>query len=154
MTYIFFTLADKSKEKATTSMNLAALAGDGSNYAALLASEASMLSAIQGITDGAVFEHALVARRVRLTNVWPNTGHREDKWLVRYQDNTSLKVYNCEIPNANEAGMHMATGTDFWDLENLAVAQSDFIDAFETNVKSVAGNAVTVLSVQYVGRNT
>lgn len=154
--YGFFTFCDQSKEKATTSFNMVPLEADGSNYALITAAFATIKAAFQGVTAGSIFEEALVAERNRLTNVYPTTGHREDKWLVRYQDNTTLKVYGFELPNADDTNVVYSTGTDFWNLAvGVRTAQmTAVITAVEGNIKSPTGGAITVLSVQRVGRNT
>lgn len=153
MTYGFFTFADQSKEKATVSFNMADMESDGSNWALLTASFATIKSALQGVTEGSIFEESIVGVRTRLTNVYPVDGHREDKFLVRYQDNTTLKVYGLEIPNADDAAVVYALGTDFWDLNNKNAAMTAVTAALEGNVVSPTGGAITILSVQRVGRN-
>jgi len=151
MTYGFLTFIDRSAEKSVASFNLTEIAGDGSNYAAVTASMAAVKAAFAAVTDGAIAEESLVASRTRLTNVIPGSGHRELKWLVRYQDDVTMKLYNLEIPNADDTALPMNAGSDFVDIGNAGAAS--FIAAFNTNILSPAGNAVTLISVQLVGRN-
>lgn len=156
MTYGFLTFCDASKEKATTSFNMDAIESDGSNYALLTAAFSTIKTALEGVTDGVIMEQALIAERTRLTNVYPANGHREHKWLIRYQDDTTLKVYGMEVPNAVDTNVVYATGTDFWDMAvaNRTQQMTAVITALESNVVSPTGGEITILSVQHVGRNT
>lgn len=153
-TYAFITWMDKSKEKATMSFFLPTLLADGSNYAAITAAFNAVLAAVEDVTEGNIQEWAIVANRTRLTNEVPVTGRREQKWLVRYQDDTTLKVYNLEIPVSDTASMPFNTGTDFVDIGNADAETTALIGALNTNVKSPTGGAITVISIQDVGRNS
>ena len=75
---------------------------------------------------------------------------RETKWLLRYRDNVTNKVYTAEVPGA--------------DLDLLDTQAKGYLDtsqaewtalktAFENFVLSADGNAVVLLSAQHVGRN-
>lgn|SRR5262245_23192188 len=79
----------------------------------------------------------------------PNA-QRENKWLVRYHD-TSGRKFRVELPTAN---VSLLTGTsDF--LTPDVTELGDFVNAFEAVAKSPTDqSAVTVDSVQFVGRNT
>lgn len=77
------------------------------------------------------------------------TAVRELGIMVSYSDNVTAKKYHFVIPGPAE-GLLVA-GTD-----NVDPANADWIafkSAFETDVLSEAGNAVTVLSGKLVGRN-
>ncbi len=153
MTYGMITFIDRSKEKATMTFNLAPIAADGSNYAAITAAFAAVLAAVEDVTEGNVFETAIVATRTRIDNTIPTTGRREQKFLVRYQDNTTKKVYNLEIPLSDESAMPYSPGTDFVDIGNTDTETVALIAALNTNVKSPNGNDITVISIESVGRN-
>lgn len=155
MPYTFFTLMDRSKEKSTVTLNLDALTAGGANYATLETAADALYTAIDDVTLGNIQERALVAERTRLTNVVPGTGYRERKLLVRYQDNTTLKVYTIEIPCINDAAFTFAPGTDFVDIgaSSPPAAQTALLVALNTHVKSPVGNDITVISMEIVGRN-
>lgn len=74
---------------------------------------------------------------------------RETKWLARYTDDVTLKRYQFEIPCANLA--LLAGNTDFMDL--TAGAGLELKTQFESIGQSPVGNAVTLNSVEHVGRN-
>lgn len=80
---------------------------------------------------------------------------RNNKWLCEYQDNTDASLHRMEIPTADLA--QQATPGKSLDLATGNGAT--FKAAFEAMVKSPAtpgqggGNAVTLLSVEYVGRS-
>lgn len=153
MTYGIITWQDRSKEKATMTFNLPALLADGSNYAAITAAFAAVQAAVAAVTEGSIFETALVADRTRVSNAIPTDGRREQKFLVRYQDDTTLKVYNLEIPLSDETAMPYNSGTDFVDIGNADPQTAALIAALNTNVKSPVGNDITVISIESVGRN-
>jgi len=75
---------------------------------------------------------------------------RELAWLVRYTDNSTGKRQHMTIGTADPT-MLDANNRGFADPDKTEVAA--FIDAFEAMVVSDAGNAVTVESIQLVGRN-
>lgn len=153
MTYGLITWQDRSKEKATMSFNLPDLAGDGSNYGAIMTAFNAVLAAVADVTEGNIFETALVAWRNRIDNTVPSTGRREQKFLVRYQDNVTLRVYNLEIPLSDETAMPYNAGTDFVDIGNADAETVALLAALNTYVKSPTGGAITVISIESVGRN-
>ncbi len=73
---------------------------------------------------------------------------RENKWLLTLADNTTNKVFHHEIPIAD---LTLCTAnSDYMDLsagDGLALKT-----AIEAGVKSPAGNAVSLISVQFVGK--
>lgn len=153
MTYGFITWQDRSKEKSTMTFNLPTLLADGSNYAAITTAFSAVLAAVEDVTEGNIFEHAIVARRTRVDNTIPVTGRREQKFVVRYQDDVTLKVYNLEIPLSDETSMPYNAGTDFVDIGSADAEVTALIAAFNTYVLSPTGNAITVISIESVGRN-
>lgn len=140
------TLIDASNEKSTTRLNVRSLT-DGATFATAFG---NLQTEIDAITGGSLYE-VNEFLTTRFTNVVPSDGDREQKWLVRYQDNSTLRVYSNEIPNADWSTVTRITGTDYVDL-SVAPA-SDFVTAFEALVASPAGNQVTVLDIRFVGRN-
>ncbi len=85
----------------------------------------------------------------RIQNAGQGTGNREDKLLMVYQDNVTLKIYTTELP-CRKAGLAVAgANTDSLDPATYATTKTAW-DAF---VKSIDGNATTLLDVQIVGRN-
>jgi len=74
---------------------------------------------------------------------------RELKWLVRYQDDVNGESGSFEIPCPNLT--LRAVGTDFADLTNAAVIA--FAAYVNTYGVSRDGNAITMVSMEVVGRN-
>jgi hypothetical protein len=85
----------------------------------------------------------------------PGAATRNNKWLCTYQDNVDASLHHMEIPTADLA--QQATPGNTLDLAGGNGAT--FKAAFEAAVKSPTtagqggGNAVTLLSVEYVGRS-
>lgn len=111
--------------------------------------------AIAGITLGQVNKDQVVFTRTPgvpgpSSNV---LAQRENKWLVRYHDNTTYQKYSRSIGTA-DLSLLPATNTEFLNLADTPVAA--FVSAFEALVKSDADptHSVTVDSIQFVGRNT
>lgn len=149
----FFTWLDRSVEKSTMSFRLPDIGDDGLGYPGLLTDIPLLKAALEGVTEGAIVEGAIVADRTRYTNITPSTGQRESKWLVRYEDSTTKKVYTWEIPCADDAAMPFATGSDFVDMDSASATRDALITELE-KLLSPVGNAVTVISIERVGRNT
>lgn len=153
MTYGLLTFKDRSKEKATMSFNLAPIAADGSNYALIKTGFNTIKAAVVAVTEGTLLEEAIVAERTRLDNTIPADGRREQKFLVTYEDDTTKRVYNMEIPLSDEVAVVYANGTDFWDMANENAAMLAVRSALETHAKSPTGGSITLLTVESVGRN-
>lgn len=137
------TVGDASNEKSTATVYVdpAIEAGD----------IATLRAAILAISNGTYQEQ-------RLTTVTPNsnafptgTQEREEKILIRYEDTVTLNIYSFTIPCFDKAGSTRITGTDFYDITVGELAT--LVTQLETNAVSPAGNAINVLSAQYVGRN-
>lgn len=157
MTTVVYSFLDVSNEVASTSLRLADLAADGTNYAQLTARFNAIQVALEGVTGGVIKEKSLVASRQRLTNETPADGERESKWLVRYEDNVTKDVFNFEIPCAERTLLPMLVNSDFVDMaqDTTHPALTALVNAVENPlVLSPRGNAITVLSIEKVGRNT
>jgi len=121
------------------------------NLAATQALLTTLLASIQAIVIGELNKERIVLSDT-LSSSAPAASplaQRENKWLVRYTDNVTHRIFKGEIPTADLT--LLAGNSEFLDLaadEGLA-----FKNAFEAVVKSVDGNAVSVISVQFVGRS-
>ena len=91
----------------------------------------------------------LVASEARgAVNITNPEAQRENKWLVRYHD-TAGALYSIEIPTAKLSLLD--AGTEFLDLTGTEAAA--FVTAFQAGaVSPTDGSAVTVDSIQFVGR--
>jgi len=154
MTTVFFTFKDSSKETSTVSFNLADIAADGSNYAAIVADADAIQAALLGVCDGTLVERGIVTERTRVSNIVPTDGsERERKWLVTYEDDTTKAVYTSTLPNRKIDSMPISNGTDFVDLSGTDTERDALIAAFNTNVVSPDGDNATIISIMRVGRN-
>lgn len=153
-TVLVIKFQDMSGETSSFSAYLPALAGDGSNWAAILAARDAFITAVTNSFAGQVMSHKLIADNTRVTNVKPTDGDREEKIEIRYQDDVTLQVHHLTIPCRDKANWDWDTNSDFTDMTGGVVALQDaFISAVTTNLVSPAGNAVTIISIEKVGRN-
>jgi len=108
----------------------------------------ALRAAINDIADGVDVSVTYNEAR-NLSNVKIGTGQREDKYLVIYEDVTTLQPYDMEIPCRNNSFDTMP-GTDLFDLTVTEFA--DFVTAFEAIARSPDGNAVNVLAIRLIGQ--
>lgn len=154
MSAVTFTFIDSSGETSTMTMNLPAIAVDGSNWAAVQLDINDLYAALDAVTLGAIKEYKFTASHTRLGNAIPTTGEREEKVLVRYQDDVSLKVYSVTIPCRDRDKFPWQPGTDLADINDSTIPEfTALIAALNTNMLSPEGNAITVISMEKVGRN-
>lgn len=85
----------------------------------------------------------------RIQNAGQGTGNREDKLLMTYQDNVTLKIYQIEMPCRKPTLTVAGANTDSLDPADWSATKT----AFEALATSIDGNAVTLLDVEIVGRN-
>lgn len=121
--------------------------------AAFLTQYGALRTAVNAITLGNLVADQWTGDRTQYSNAIPTdeNAQRERKFLVKYEDTTSLAQYRMEIPTADLTG-RMIAGTDLVDLTDTEIAA--FITAFETLCKSPEGGAVNVLEIRAVGRST
>jgi len=139
---------DYSLEGTSTSFNLVDLTA--ANFTAQGVILADGQTAIQGVSliayEGAMYPAMVTARE----NTRPASpfAQREHKWLVRFADNVTSKVESFEIGGADLT--LLIPGTEKMDLTTPEGAA--LVAFVETNVRSNAGNPVTVTEVIHVGR--
>lgn len=139
-------VVDYSNEKSTVKIRVLDAIGD----AALTA----IFDAVDGVTIGNPGQSTLntSAEKDAGTGVPPANqfAQRELKWLAKYQDNVNNRTYRFEIPCADAS--LLTANVDRLDLTSgPGAALKSAIDA---NAKSQDGNAVTLVSVELVGRNS
>lgn len=114
----------------------------------------ALFDALVGITIGSVTKSVLKTETDKDTGVAtkPANGfaQREIKWLVRYVDTVNQEKGHMEVGTADAS--KLTTGTDFADLAQTEVAA--FVTALEAAAVSRDGNAISVSSIELVGRNT
>lgn len=147
-----FTFLDFSGEKSTFTVNNDVITA--ATLPGFLTQFGALRDAADAITLGTLHKEMWVGDNTVLSNIRPTNpfAQRELKWLVRYQGNTSQKVFTAEVPTADPTG-RLLPNSDQADLTNVQMAA--FVTAFQDLVSSPDDPAenVTVLSIQLVGRN-
>jgi hypothetical protein len=143
------TYIDYSGEKSTISFNCVALSPGN------VAAQETLLIALAAAIAPCVLGNKVKTEIVYAATTPDNTpasdegAQRELKWLVRYTDNVNGKVGRLEIPTA-EGATHLVSNSDLaLDTGEMGALRT----AIEAVVRSVDGNAITVLDIHIVGRN-
>lgn len=136
---------DYGGEKSTAAFYVDSAITDGSITA--------LVSAVDGVTLGnrqtAVFVQEVDKDAGTAGPAASPLAQREVKWLVRATDSVNGKSVQMEIPTADLS--LLSGGSDFLDLGGTEAAA--LVAAIEASVESIDGNAITVSSIQFVGRN-
>jgi len=149
-----FTMLDYSNEKSSFEV----FVGDitAISIAGFLTDFGALRTAVEGITLGTVNKEQWIGDRTLLSNTPPGDplAQRENKWRVVYTGDTSGKLYSLEIATAELGGGHLLANSDFADLAETDMAA--FVTAFEDIARTPDDDTetVTVVSIQFVGRNT
>jgi len=145
---VTFTILDYSNEQSSFAVNGESVSS--ANYDAQQTEAIALSDAVEAISIG-----TLSKREFTSSIAFPEAGlptsqyaQRELKWFVRYSDDVNGLKQSCEIA-APDLTLLVA-GTDL--MNTAAGAGAAFVTAFEAFVKSSDGNAVSVDSVQLVGR--
>jgi len=150
---INFTFMDYGREKSTMGL----YAGDVTavSIGGFLTQFGALRTATEAITLGTVNKEQWIGDDTLLSNVPPVSAfaQRESKWFVTYRGDTSQKEFHLEIPTADLA--LLADNEEFLDLTTAGVI-ADWVTAFEAIARSPESDieTVTVVSIQFVGRNT
>lgn len=145
MTRIKAPFIDNSGEKSTATFNVADAIGD--------AAITAVIAALDGVTLGNRQDAILANETVKDAGT-PGPAasplaQREIKWLVRATDDVNGRNVQIELPTADLT--LLVGGNDFLVLTDTEAAA--LVTALEANVLSVDDNAISVVSIQFVGRN-
>lgn len=145
---VVFSLLDYSGESSRSKFEVTTI--NAGNLATVVSDLSDLGTAIDGISLMTLATQQTVLDSLFLSRAKPASvdAQREKKWLIRYEDTTTHKIYRNEIPGADLS--LLATNSDMADLS--LGAWTSFIAAFEAVVKSPDGNAVSFLDAQYVGK--
>lgn len=145
---VVFSLLDYSGESSRSKFEITTI--NAGNLATVVSDLSDLGTAIDGISLMTLATQQTVLDSLFLSRAKPASveAQREKKWLIRYEDATTHKIYRNEIPGADLT--LLATNSDMADLS--LGAWTSFIAAFEAVVKSPDGNAVSFLDAQYVGK--
>lgn len=86
---------------------------------------------------------------LRLSNTAEGGGNREDKVLLTYEDDVTKNVYQAEVPCRLTSLATVGVGSDSVPPADWSSTKT----AWDTYVRSIDGNATTLLDVEIVGRN-
>lgn len=113
----------------------------------------AVVDAVDGLTVDGRQEASLVVETAKDSGITgPATNalaQRENKYLVRATDDVNSKMVKFELPCADLS--LLTSGTDMLDLTGTEAAA--FVTAAEANILSADGNAISIVSIQFVGRN-
>lgn len=140
------TMRDYSAEPSTFTLYTAA---PEDLVAGLSTPMVDLMTAIGDVTLGLVTKET-ASEVKKLTNVRIGSGNREDKIEVSYQDNTTLELFQTDLPTRDNTLLPVA-GTDFYPIGTAPWA--NLKTKWEAGAVSPNGNAVTVISFRLVGRN-
>lgn len=141
-------LLDYGGESSRTRFQITTMTA--ANFDAVNLDVTDLVTAIDGISLMTISGQQVVSGSLFLSRTKPASvdAQREKKWLIRYEDTVTHKIYRNEIPGADLS--LLAANSDMADL--TLGAWTSFIAAFEAVVKSPDGNAVNFLDAQYVGK--
>lgn len=149
MSYAEWSFQDYSREKSRVRMQFQDMTA--ANYDATKTLMDNVRTAILGVQQENCEQTYIVVAQSIFNSRAPATAknsQRESKWLLTLADTTTNKLSRHEIPIAK---LDLVTAnTDFMDLS--AGAGLALKTAIEAGVKSPAGNAVSLISVQFVGK--
>lgn len=153
---VSWTFADFEGEKSTFKMHVPTLTA--ANIDAVKLAITNFATNIAAVTNGLEVKYQLMAEVTGSGSGYASDGtaNRELKWLLRYSDNVTGKVYTAELPcpdlsatlrSQSDGAANLADGTVWGGAANL------FKENFEIAFISPEGNAVTLISARIVGRN-
>jgi len=146
-----FQITDYSNEKSNFSVNSTVLTAG--NFAAQQTLAAALAAAVDDLTIGELTKQIAIVPVVDSPAIPTDPyAQRELKWLVRYQGDSSGKLFSIEIA-APDITSNVVPNTDVADITSTDWAA--FVTAFEAYAKSPddVAETVTVIDARVVGRN-
>jgi uncharacterized membrane protein YraQ (UPF0718 family) len=142
-------ILDYYKKRGSTSINVAAVTA--ANFTAQATALGAFVAAVTAVQIGTVVESFVDAMLTTHTPTPPTNqaASRATKWLVRAVDQINGRAVTFSIPAADQT--LLAGNSPFL---NLATTPGSTLKTdTEAYVFSVDGNAITVISVEYVPRS-
>jgi len=146
-----FQITDYSNEKSNFGVNSTVLTAG--NFAAQQTLAAALAGAIDDLTIGELTKQTALVPVIDTPAIPTDPyAQRELKWLVRYQGDSSGKMFSIEIAAPDITG-NVVPNTDVADITSTDWAA--FVTAFEAYAKSPddVAETVTVIDARVVGRN-
>lgn len=124
---------------------------DAANYAAVTGAVATLIAAMGAIGLGVHKASHVLTREVAYGSTPPTdqNAQRETKWLIRSEDAVTHEIVRHEFPCAD---LSLLSGNNDTITDFTPSGLAAFKTAWEAVVKSKAGNAVTLVSLQHVGK--
>ena len=142
-------MTDYDGENTTFRVNATTLTA--ANFDAQVALNVALGVAIVGITHGALQKISYGNEILSPATCEEPQAQRELKWLIRYRDDITGNPYTVELGTADTAALD-PNNRGYAEIGDGGVVDA-FVTAFEAYVLSPAGNAVSIDSIQLVGRN-
>lgn len=147
---ITLSILDYSMERSPVSLSGVNLSAG--NFVAQAGLMDAFVTAIGGVILGTISKDDRFASHTDISDAKPASpfAQRENKWLVRFTDNVdpigngTFEIPTPDLDLLNAEGTHL----DMASAEGIALKA-----AVEAYGKSRLGNAITMVSAQYVGRN-
>jgi len=146
-----FQITDYSNEKSNFGVNSTVLTAG--NFAAQQTLAAALATAVEALTIGELTKQIALVPVIDTPAIPTDPyAQRELKWLVRYQGDSSGKLFSIEIA-APDITANVVPNTDVADITSTDWAA--FVTAFEAYAKSPddVAETVTVIDARVVGRN-
>jgi len=146
-----FQITDYSNEKSNFGVNSTVLTAG--NFAAQQTLAAALAAAIDDLTIGELTKQIAIVPVIDTPAIATDPyAQRELKWLVRYQGDSSGKMFSIEIAAPDITG-NVVPNSDVADITSTDWAA--FVTAFEAYAKSPddVAETVTVIDARVVGRN-
>lgn len=124
---------------------------DAANYVAVTTAVADLIAAMGAIGLGVFKASAVRTREVAYSSTPPSdqTAQRETKWLIRSEDDVTHEIVRHEFPCAD---LSLLSGNNDTITDFTPSGLAAFKTAWEAVVKSKVGNAVSLISLQHVGK--
>lgn len=145
---VTFSMLDYGGEPSNSRFRITEITA--ASIVAVMLDVADLGTGIDGISLNTLAAQKVVADNLFLSRAKPASvdAQREKKWLIRYEDTVTHKIFRNEVPGADLS--LLAANSDMADLS--LGAWTSFIAAFEAVVLSPEGNVVNFLDAQYVGK--
>jgi hypothetical protein len=112
-----------------------------------------LVTAIGTASDLLLTAYTATTRR-NLEEVTLGGGQREIGFRVFFQDAVTFAKYTTTIGGLKPSLIAtLPTGTDYFNIDDIASVWPNFVTKFEAAVLSVDGNAVHVTKIKFVGRS-
>jgi len=144
MATLTYELTDYSLEPTRTSLNVTNDTG-----------AAAIQSAIQGVTFANAVQSRTYSTKTTVTSAAPSSvyAQRELKLLLVLADNVTGRNFTSTIGVIDANVLDTTPGTDVVNLDDSGVGAA-LKAAYQAHVKSIEGNACSVLQARIVGRNS